>query len=103
MLGGPLTEWIIQKKWLSRTHTRKLFAFICNKLVGPFKFIHLIYFILANFGVGLCYACVPFAGCNEVAVLLLLVGSELLGGLHSGSETPVPAELSKNFPATLFA
>lgn len=46
---------------------------------------------------------VPYAGCDQSLVMGLLITAMIFYGLYSAGDTPLPAELSRHFPATLFS
>lgn len=85
MVSGYVSELLIQKSCLSRTASRKLFSSI------------------GNFGRSTCIMLIPFAGCNVPLFITLNVMERLMGGCSSGGDIPVPSEMSKNFPATIYA
>lgn len=82
---GLLSEYIIQKKWLSRTATRKAFVAV------------------AQLGSATCMFLVPLVGCNEKAVIGLLAMASLFIGMMSGGDIPIPSELTNHFPATVYS
>ena len=85
VFAGLVSEMIIQRGWCSRTTSRKIFAG-CS-----------------NLGAAVGLVAIPFVGCNFEAVFGVLVLSNFFIGLDSGGCSPVPSEMTRNFPATLFA
>lgn len=81
---GWLSDQIILRNYLSRIHTRKVFTFI------------------AIFGSGLLIALIPSIS-SQRGILTLLYSSAFLLGFSSGGDVPLPAEMSPNMPATIFA
>jgi len=65
--------------------------------------LKLILLSTARTGIGLCLLLIPAAGCDQTAVMSLLIVSMLFYGLASGGDVPMPGEMSNHFPATLFA
>lgn len=84
MLAGYLSEAIIQKQWIGRTNCRKLF-------LG-----------LAAFGQAASLLTIPSLGCNIPITVLVLVIGRFCEGFNAGGLVPVPSEMSRNFPATVF-
>lgn len=82
---GFVSERVIEQGWLSRTHTRKMFS------------------IFSGAGSGLCTLMIPFAGCNRSLLLSILFMGSVFLGCGSGSDIPLPSEMSKNFPATIYS
>jgi len=85
MTTGTASEIIIQKGWLSRTRTRKLFA------------------LFSGFATGICMFLIPSVGCNETGIQIIVYTASILSGFMNGSDTPLASEMSCNFPAALFA
>ncbi|KAI1304267.1 putative transporter slc-17.2 [Halotydeus destructor] len=83
--SGLLAAKIIKNGWLSRNNTRKMFA------------------ILSRVGTSACLIAIPFAGCDQVMVIGLLLCSMLMYGLASGCDIPLPAEMCTRFPATVYS
>lgn len=84
-ITGYASEFVIQRKWLSRTSTRKAFSLVSGGLTGIF--------------IGL----IPAVGCNTSALQVIVFLTSFFSGFISGSDTPLPSEMSTNFPASLFA
>ena len=84
-ITGYASEFVIQRKWLSRTSTRKAFSLVSGGLTGIF--------------IGL----IPAAGCNTSVLQVIVFLTSFFSGFISGSDTPLPSEMSTNFPASLFA
>ena len=82
---GTLSEIIIQKDLLNRTNTRKCFS------------------IISGFATGICIMIVPLAGCHRITIIASLFMGSFFSGFTSGSTTPLPSEMSINFPVTLFS
>lgn len=86
MLGaGYVSERLIQASIIDRTNCRKLFV------------------SMACIGSAICIGLVPFAGCNETAVICLLLIGNTFGALDSAGNIPNPGELSKHYATTIFA
>ena len=86
MLGaGYVSERLIQASIIDRTNCRKLFV------------------SMACIGSALCIGLVPLAGCNEAAVICLLLIGNTFGALDSAGNIPNPGELSKHYATTVFA
>src|SRR4051794_109252 len=84
IVGGTVSEYLIQKNLLTRTNTRKLFSCI------------------AAFGASICYFLIPIAGCDETWVVTLIIVSQLFFGLTTGGDTPLATELTTNFVGSLY-
>lgn len=82
--SAKLSEWIIARGWLSRTRTRKAFVAV------------------SYFGTSICLIAVPWVGCSERGVVALMVAQQFFNGVCAGGDTPMPGEMSKNFPATIY-
>ena len=86
LLGsGYVSERLIQAQIIDRTNCRKLFV------------------SMACIGSAFCIGMVPFAGCNETAVISLLLIGNTFGALDSAGNIPNPGELSKHYATTVFA
>lgn len=86
MIGcSALSERIIQKGWLGRTATRKLFS------------------VFVGFGCAACFILIPIFGCSTYALYGLLCMSTFFGGCYTGSDGPIVSEMTNHFPATLYA
>ena len=83
-ITGYLSDRVIERKLLSRTATRKSFS------------------IVTGFGSASCLIFVPFVHSPPLMHFLLYFGALCLG-FSSGGDVPLPSEMSKNFPATIFA
>ena len=84
-LFGFISEIMIQKGWLSRTMTRKLFS------------------LLTGAAAGFCVLLVPSAGCNPTTLIIIVFIGSFLCGFTSASDTPIPSEMTSKFPAAVFA
>ncbi|KAI1304270.1 putative inorganic phosphate cotransporter [Halotydeus destructor] len=82
---GYLTESMIGRNWIGRTRARKLVI------------------VASRLGMMVSFLCIPSAGCSQVTVVALLMTAMLFYGMGSGGDIPLPSELTKNYPATLFA
>jgi MFS family permease len=82
---GYVSERVIENGWMSRTKTRKFFS------------------VFSGMGSGLCTLMIPFAGCNKTVLLAILFLGSILLGCGSGSDIPLPSEMSRNFPATIYS
>lgn len=83
--GGYISERMIERKWLSRTKTRKLFG------------------VLSGLGNALCISLIPWIGCDRAMLLASLFLGSIFLGCGSASEVPLASEMSKNFPATIYS
>lgn len=83
--GGYVSERMIERKWLSRTKTRKLFG------------------VLSGLGNALCISLIPTIGCDRAMLLASLFLGSIFLGCGSASEVPLASEMSKNFPATIYS
>ena len=85
MASGYLSERIIERGYLNRTNTRRLFCLICG--VGS--------------TMGLCLIPTLSKQPKGLHIAMYLIGSTL--GFSGGSDVPLPAEISKNFGPHIFA
>lgn len=87
MTFGYLSEKIIESGWLTRTECRKFFA------------------IFSGFCQALAIASIPYmaANSNLTFLTILLFATSFCNGCQSGSDIPLPSEMTKAFPATLYA
>lgn len=84
---GSMSERLIERGFMERTRLRKFFGVLCGV------------------GQSICLAFIPIFtahGCNRT-VESLIVASAFFIGFIAGAETPLPAEMSKNFGPTLYA
>lgn len=84
-LSALISESLVQRRYMTRTNSRKLFSL----LVGLVNAISLML--------------IPTLRCNEVPVIGVLFVAAFLYGCQTGSDTPLPAEMSTKFYAVLFA
>lgn len=84
-LVGYSSEKFIQTGWLSRTNWRKLFETI------------------ARVGLALSTGLVPLMSNNPSAIISLLLLGNFFHGFNAGGSHPIIGEMSRNFPATIFA
>lgn len=84
-LFGFISEIIIQKGWISRTSTRKLFSLLTGSAVGAAVLL------------------VPAAGCNPTTLIVIVFVASFLCGFTSASDTAIPSEMTNHFPAAVFA
>lgn len=82
---GYASEHMISRGFCNRTQCRKIF-------VGT-----------ASVGSAICLACVPSFGCNNTAVIGLLLLGNVFQALDAAGNIPNPGELSKNYATTVFA
>lgn len=86
MLGcGAVSETMIQKKWLTRTTTRKVFS------------------LFVGLGCATCFSLIPVIGCRSIPLYFLFCMSSFFMGFYTGSDGPIVSEMTKYFPATLYA
>jgi len=83
--SGTASEVIIQKGWLSRTRTRKLFSLFTGGVTG------------------ICMCLIPSVGCDVTLIQVVVYTASIMTGFANGSDTPLASEMSNNFPAALFA
>lgn len=76
---------MIQKGWIGRTRCRKVFQ------------------TMAAFGQAASMAFIPLMGCNVSALVPMLVVCYFIEGAQAGGTASVASEMSKNFPATIYA
>jgi sugar phosphate permease len=84
-LTGFLSDRIIESGFFARTITRKIFVAV------------------AGFGSGVCVMLIPIVGSSIPLLILLLIVSSLCSGFSSGGDVPLPGEMSKKYPATIFS
>ena len=84
---GSISERLIERGFMERTKLRKFFGCLCG------------------FGQALCLATIPVCSQNGLngAIVCLILLSAFFIGFIAGAETPLPAEMSKNFGPTVYA
>lgn len=82
---GPLAQFMINKRWLTRVQTRRTW-------IG-----------LAYVGTAVGFLVLPLLGCNVAMVTLALVLSRAMIGFTAGGQCSFPADLSQNFSATIYS
>lgn len=84
---GSISERLIERGFMERTKLRRFFGF------------------LSGFGQALCLAIIPICSQNDLdsAIVCLILLSAFFIGFIAGAETPLPAEMSKNFGPTVYA
>ena len=85
LMNGFLSDLIINRGYLSRTRTRKSFSIVSG-------------FISAT-----CIMCIPSAGCDTKKLHTILYFWSLAHGFVAGSDAPLPSDMTKNFPAVMYA
>lgn len=84
-VNGLLSEHMIQKGWMSRTTTRKVFS-VFNGTLAP-----------------ICLALIPVVGCNTTLLRILICLNAFLFGFTTGADGPIASEMTQNFPSILYA
>ena len=85
-VGGMAADTIINRKvFRSKTPVRKIFQGMCT------------------FGTAFFLALIPFAGCNQMLFLVILIASQATFGMVAGGELPLPSDMSNEYAATLFS
>lgn len=84
IISGIAAEKMIGRGWITRTNARKLFS------------------SLATLG-RLCTVFIPVVGCNVPLFIMILVFERIMDGTDTAGNTPVPSEMSRHFPSTIFA
>lgn len=82
---GAISERIIQIGCTSRTTTRKIFS------------------IFLGVGSASCFALTPVVTCQSYLLYTILCLVTFFGGFYTGSDGPIVAEMTKHFPASLYA
>ena len=87
MTFGYLSEKFIESGWFTRTKCRKFFA------------------IFSGFCQAIAIVSIPYmvANSNLTLLTILLFTASFCNGCQSGSDIPLPSEMTKAFPATLYA
>ena len=85
LTNGFLSDVIVNRGYLSRTRTRKCFS------------------IVSGFLNAICVLSIPAAGCDVNKLHIILYVWSLLHGFSAGSDAPLPSDMTKNFPAVLYA
>lgn len=84
LLWGWLSDYIERKRWLSRTISRKLFQ------------------SLALFGASFCLAMVPVAGCNVIAIVILINAAMIILGLTVAGECLIVVDIAPDFSGSIY-
>lgn len=85
ILTGCLSEKMIEGGYIGRTNCRKLFA------------------CFSNLGYGLMMLAIPAVGCDAFKLKVIMLTCAALSGFQGGSDLPLASEMSKNYPATIYA
>jgi len=85
LVNGTLSDVIINKGWLSRTRTRKMFS------------------LLSGYSAASLLMLIPAAGCNAGGLQAILFLQAFGAGFGAGCDAALPSEMTKNFPAITFA
>lgn len=84
-LGPYISEILISRNTFTRTTVRKIFSSI------------------ALFTLTICLLIVPVIGCNTELVIVTLVIGMFAYGFVTGGDVIVPAEISVNYPSTIYS
>lgn len=84
-LGPFVSEVLISNNIFTRTTVRKIFSSI------------------ALYTLALCLLIVPMIGCNTNLIILTLVIGMFAYGFVTGGDVIVPAEISINYPSTIYS
>lgn len=82
---GAVSEKVIQMGCTSRTTTRKIFS------------------LFVGFGCATCFALTPVVTCQPYLLYTILCLVTFFGGCYTGSDGPIVSEMTKHFPASLYA
>jgi sugar phosphate permease len=82
---GAVSEKVIQMGCTSRTATRKIFS------------------LFVGFGCATCFALTPVVTCQPYLLYTILCLVTFFGGCYTGSDGPIVSEMTKHFPASLYA
>ena len=85
IMNGMLSDVIVDKGWLSKTRTRKVFS-LCSGI-----------------STAVCMMSIPAAKCNRAILHVILFLQAYGGGFSAGCDAALPSEMSKNFSAVIFA
>ncbi|KAI1307941.1 putative inorganic phosphate cotransporter [Halotydeus destructor] len=85
IIGAPLSEYLIAKKFTSVTNVRKI----------------MITIVLA--GMAICILLLPSFNCDKWAVVAIFIVFSIFRGLETGSFMPVMAEMSLEFTTVVYA
>ena len=83
-ITGYLSDRVIERRLLSRTATRKTFS------------------LVTGFGSAACLLVIPFVSRPVLMHAALYAGAVCLG-FSSGGDVPLPSDMSRHFPATIFS
>lgn len=84
---------IIFNGWLS--------GFMINRQTEKTK-VRKIFASAAGFGISSCLFLIPFAGCNSLLLIVILLLLAFFDGCHSNLQA-LPSEMTKNFPAVTYS
>ena len=83
--SAKVSEVLIQRRCFTRTKARKLFA------------------LLSGLGNALFLVLIPSLRCNHASVITVFFIDSFLYGCQTGSDTPLPAEMTSKFYAVVYA
>lgn len=84
MMCGYISDIVERKHLLSRTVSRKVFEFVA--LIGP----------------AICMALVPAFGCDQIAVIALLLLAMMIYGMIAGGDSPIVVDIAPDYSGTLY-
>lgn len=83
-LFGLLSDFVGRRMYFSDTVSRKIFE------------------VVAHIGPSICFAFVPLVGCNQGAVIGLLIGGIFLYGPSAGGDCPAVVDMAPDHSGTLY-
>ena len=83
--GGFFSDFIIKRRYLSRTWTRKMFSGV------------------GLTGCAICLALIPTSGCDQIFAMALLITGMFSYGLVTGGDMVMPAEMTQKVSVRMFA
>lgn len=85
LVTARAADFLIERRYLSRTKTRKLFC------------------LFAGFANAIFVMLIPALRCNRLAVIAVFFVGAVFYGCQTGSDTPLPAEMTTKYYAVLYA
>lgn len=85
LVTARAADYLIEQRYLTRTKTRKLFC------------------LFAGFANAVFVMLIPALRCNRLAVIAVFFIGAVFYGCQTGSDTPLPAEMTTKFHAVLYA
>jgi len=81
---GYVSDLIAKREWCTKATSRRIFE------------------SLSLCGAGLCFACIPLAGCNIQLVIILLFLAMICYGGQAGGDAPMVMDIAPDYSGSLY-